>query len=572
MFLGIDVGGTHTDAVLLTVENNVFSVVSWAKIDTNHDDVVASVRTAMEAVLRDVDPAGVSRFTLSSTLTTNALARKCFDGAALVIIPGPGLDAGEWTEGLPVFRLKGAMDHRGQETEEIDEKDLAELFERLISHDIRAVGVAGKFATRNPSHEDSVAAALNDIVAPDFVSLSHNVSGVLNFPRRATTTFYNAALWKLHNSFADAVLLAAATVGQGLEPRLLMAHGGSVPINPSRERCVEAANSGPAASVLGTLALEGKNFGKDETVLFCDIGGSTTDLALMFKGSPATTKEGLILGGRKTSVPGLATYSVPVGGDSPVLVDDRGVVSLGEQRRGPCLAMGGPVCALTDALNVLGHAQWGRVVASLDGIREIAEKISSAVGRPVSDMEAARMAAHAAGRRIKEAAAAFIGEINLRPIYTVEQILADEKAVPSKACVAGGAGPSMAATLEEFFALPVVVPGHASFANAIGAALARASAFASLYADTARGVMHLMPQGGTHAVPPGYTLEEAIVEAEGYLRERIRRFDPDAGDLPVDMVETDSFSMHNSQGERVGRTIRVLCRARPGLVAETASA
>lgn len=569
MFLGIDVGGTHTDAVLLTVEGDTFTVIAQAKVETNDADVVASVREAMETVLRDKNPGDVTRFTLSTTLSTNALAQKRFDRAALILIPGPGLDVAEWAEGLPAYRLSGATDHRGQVTEDIDEAELAGVLERIIAAGVTSLGIAGKFSTRNPAHENAVAGAVHDIAAPDFISLSHKVSGTLNFPRRAVTVFYNAALRRLHNAFVDSVLLAAATIGNGLEPRLLMAHGGSVPMNPSREYCAEAANSGPAASALGLLALGGKNFAHDEAVLFCDIGGSTTDIALMAKGSPVTVRDGLVLGGRRTAVPGLATQSVPVGGDSPLRVADDGSITLGH-RQGPCLAMGGPVCALTDALNVLGDAEWGDREASARGMADIAEAISRRSGRSVTAEEAARMAANIAGKRIYEAARTFLADINARPVYTVAQLLAGENVTPVKLCVAGGAGPSMAATLEVLFNIPVVVPGHAAVANAIGAALARVSTFASLYADTARGVMHLLPQGGTHAVSSDYSLARAEEDAKAHLRERIVRFDPDADKLPVDMVESDCFAMHDANGARIGRTIRVLCRARPGLVTEGA--
>ncbi|MDL2210198.1 hydantoinase/oxoprolinase family protein [Desulfovibrio sp. OttesenSCG-928-O18] len=571
MFLGIDVGGTHTDAVLLRVTGDAFSVVAGVKVETNHADVVASVRAALDAVLVNNDPAAVARFTLSTTLTTNALAQGRFDDALLVLVPGPGINVAEWAGDLPVHVVSGAMDHRGRETQPLDDAELGELQEKVRNAGVKTVAVAGKFAIRNPRQENSIAQALRDNTSPDFVCLSHNLSGKLNFPRRSVAAFYNAALWRLHDAFADAVLLASEPVGNGREPMLLMAHGGSVPLGASRGNAVEAANSGPAASVLGILALEGQNVRGEETVLFCDIGGSTTDLALMAKGSPVTAREGLTLGGRRTSVPGLATLSVPIGGDSPVVVEASGAVSLGAKRAGPCLAMGGPEPTLTDALNVLGHAAWGDAGASLHGMREVASAMERSGGGRVGPEDAARIVAAFAGLRIRAAADDFVAGINARPVYTVAQLLHGATLVPDRICAVGGAGASMAATLEEAFGLPVAVPGHAAFANAIGAALARVSVFASLYADTARRVANLLPQGETLTVSSAYTLEDAVADVKSTLRARMRELEPGAEKFPVETVESDSFAMHDEYGARAGRTIRVLCRVKPGLITEDRS-
>lgn len=572
MFLGIDVGGTHTDAVLLDVQGGAFSVAASVKVGTNHEDVVASVRAALDAVLEERDPAAVTRFTLSTTLTTNALAQERFDHSLLILIPGPGINVEEWTEGLPVHVVSGSMDHRGRESQPLDDAESGELIERIINAGIKTVAVAGKFATRNPCHENIIARILYDLVSPDFVSLSHKLSGKLNCPRRSAAAFYNAALWRLHNAFADAVLLAAGPVGGGREPMLLMAHGGSIPLGASRENAVEAANSGPAASVLGILALEGENLHGDDAVLFCDIGGSTTDLALMAKGSPVTAREGLTLGGRRTSVPGLATLSVPIGGDSPIMVDVAGSVSLGARREGVCLAAGGPKPTLTDALNVLGYARWGDAGASMRGMREVASTIEKAGGGAVAPEDAARKVAAMAGERIRTAAGEFVAAVNARPVYTVAQLLKGSALAPGRICAVGGAGASMAVTLEEAFGLSVVVPGHAAFANAIGAALARVSVSASLYADTARHVARLLPEGKEFTVSSAYTLEDAVDEVKTSLRARMAELDPGDADFPLEVVESDSFAMHDEYGTRSGRTIRVLCRVKPGLITEGGSA
>ena len=570
MFLGIDVGGTHTDAVLLSLDGASFTVISWTKVDTDHTDVVSSVRSAMDAVLEGQNPALVERFTLSTTLTTNALAQERHGNALLALVPGPGMDIAGWTEGLPVHVLSGAIDHRGRETAPLVAAELEALQKHIQDMGPCSLAIAGKFATRGPEQENALAGKLR---SPEVrsVSLSHRLSGMLNFPRRAVTAFYNAALWQLHGDFADAVLRASAGLGNALEPFLLMAHGGSAPLHASRENCVEAASSGPAASVLGILALERHALAGDDAVLFLDIGGSTTDLSVLAHGSPVTAPEGLTLGGRKTSVPGLATASVPVGGDCPLVVGPGGEITLDSRRLGPCLAMGGPAPTLTDALNVLGLAAWGDAALSARGMRDIAARAGAIKGAAVTAETAAAAAVTRAAETIRQAADIFLAEINARPVYTVAQLLAGATVTPKRLCVAGGAGPSMAAALEKAFQLPVAIPGHAAFANAIGAALARVSAFASLYADTARNVAHLLPDGGTREIPSGYGLDQAVKDVAAYLAERMAVLDPQADAVRADLVESDSFTMHDERGTRLGRTIRVLSRVRPGLVTDQGS-
>lgn len=573
MLLGIDVGGTHTDAVLLRVDGGSFFVIASAKTATYPDDVVSSVKAALQAIFTESAPdipSAVSRFTLSTTLTTNALAQERFGSARLVIVPGPGMTAASWSAGLPVSALSGSVDHRGREIAPLKDAELTALAALLNEEGTSALAVAGKFATRNPEHENRVrefVAACSSITS---VSCSHTLSGMLNFPRRAVTAFYNAAIRELHGEFADAVIEAFTEMGGtgGPEPFLLMAHGGSVPIGASRPICVEAANSGPAASVLGILALEGERQDKEDAVLFCDIGGSTTDLALLAKGAPVTAREGITLGGRRTSVPGLATWSVPVGGDCPVSVGRDGELVLETRRQGPCYAMGGPVPTLTDALNVLGYAAFGDVAASRAALKNIAAGMRECTGINAGVEDIARSVALIAGRRIHDAAVAFLESVNARPVYTVAQLLEGMIVSPERVCSVGGAGESMAPVLQEIFSLPVVVPGYAPFANAIGAALSRVSAHASLYADTARQTAYLLPSGERFAVSSAYTQKDAEAAVAAYLEREGAALDPAGKISPVEIVESDSFAMHDERGHRLGRTIRVTARLKPGLVTD----
>lgn len=126
------------------------------------------------------------------------------------------------------------------------------------------------------------------------IALGHRLSGRLNFPRRIATAYWNAAVWTLHNRFADAVEASLKDMGIDAPAYLLKADGGAIPLSVSRERPVEALLSGPAASVMGMMALMPSC---SEDTLVLDMGGTTTDIALLAAGQPVLSPDDLVVNG-----------------------------------------------------------------------------------------------------------------------------------------------------------------------------------------------------------------------------------------------------------------------------------
>ena len=197
MILGIDVGGTHTDSVLM----NNRKIIRKSKVLTDKENILKSVLMATEAVARPEDIKNLQRIVLSTTLTTNAVVQNQLDPVGLVVMNGPGVSPKD----LPLYDkanyIAGYMSHRGIEAEEPDRAELAELKEKFKKENITRFAIVGKFSTRNPVHEQEVDAYLDDIA--EHASQSHQLSGALNFPRRIATTYLNEAVWGLQRKLAD---------------------------------------------------------------------------------------------------------------------------------------------------------------------------------------------------------------------------------------------------------------------------------------------------------------------------------------------------------------------------------
>ena len=182
MILGIDVGGTHTDSVLM----NNRKIVRKSKVLTDKENILKSVLMATEAVAKPEDIRNLQRIVLSTTLTTNAVVQNQLDPVGLVVMNGPGVAPKD----LPLYDkanyIAGYMSHRGIEAEAPDRSELAALKEKFKKENINRFAIVGKFSTRNPAHEQEVDAYFEDMA--EHASQSHQLSGALNFPRRIATT------------------------------------------------------------------------------------------------------------------------------------------------------------------------------------------------------------------------------------------------------------------------------------------------------------------------------------------------------------------------------------------------
>ncbi|MDE5879397.1 MAG: hydantoinase/oxoprolinase family protein, partial [Desulfovibrio sp.] len=532
----MDAGGTHTDAALLAIPEASSGLpearlLASAKVSTRHEDLPGTVRTVLGALERALAEAGqdgrallgrVERATLGTTLAVNALVQGRADKVGLALSAGPGLDPVHFILGEHACIVPGGLDHRGVEVAPLFTGPLAQSAARWPADGVAAVACVGKFSPRNPAQEQQmgeVAAAASGLP----VTLGHSLSGRLNFPRRIATAYYNAAVARLTGEFLDAVEAALREAGVQTPVRLLKADGGAAPLAFSRREPVQSILSGPAASVMGVMALWPEAAGGCSLLL--DMGGTTTDMALFYEGSPVVDRDGMLLMGRRTLVRALAAVSIGVGGDSLIrperAADGAPAVHVGPLREGPAMAFGGARPTLLDALNVLAEpgATCGDAAASRAGMEALAAAAGPA-SAPGGAQGLARLAVADACAQVVRAAYDLVESVNARPIYTLAALKAVREARPGRACLVGGPAASVRPYLEAALGLPVSIPAHAEVANAIGAGLAVPTATLEAYADTGRGVLNEPALELAERIGRDATLKAVAARTKELLEER----------------------------------------------------
>lgn len=548
MIIGLDVGGTHTDVVLIGTEGLIRS----AKVPTDVSDLFATVLSGLKRVIGDTPVSEISRMVLSTTLTTNAVVQGKIEPAGMIVVAGPGIDPEHFRVGDHYYPVSGTMDHRGREKERLDPAEISTVADRMAAAGIRFVGVVGKFSVRNPAHEKRVAELIGERF--ERVFCGHELSGDLSFPRRIATTYLNAAVYPIHHRFYSAVKSSLENMGLTMPIRLLKADGGNLSLDTSLDCPVLTINSGPAASVMGSLA-----FADDtDQALIMDIGGTTTDMAVMVGNAPLLDPFGIDMGAYKTLIRSLNTYSVPIGGDSVVTVTD-GRIQIGPDRRGPAMAFGGPVPTPTDALAVLGLLRIGDRQAATTGMATVAEALGGSVE------EAADRVFTETCNRILAHARDMIDRINGRPVYTVHEMLEDYRIEPTRIHLLGGPAAHFARRLEQLSEFRVGVIPRWEVANAIGAALARTTTEVTLFADTQQGFVLSPEEHFQKSIDSGFRMADAEVMVFSLLREKAIRHGANPEYLEMEIIEKQQFNMVRGFST-AGRNIRIKAQVKPGLI------
>ena len=585
MLIGLDVGGTHTDAVLMDRRRRVAAV----KARTRTHDVLPGILEALTDLLRDQDPRRVRRLCVSTTLGLNALLTGKGDKVGMLVVPGPGLSPCLFWDSDPLFHiLNGSQDHRGRIVAPCNETQVMAVLRGLESRGARALGIVCKFSPKNAEMEQGLAALARKVFGPDIpVVLGSGVSGSLNFPRRMHTVWCNAALAGVSRSFIASLSEAVVSLGLECPVTVLKADAGVFSAAQAALDPASTMGSGPAASLLGVWALspdspeaapsrpgDAPSGTSAPDTLMIDMGGTSTDLALLAGGFPLLARKGLRVAGRPTLIRSLWTRSIALGGDSSLRVAD-GAASVGPDRSGPALALGfeSPEDAdrpptLTDALNVLGLAALGDPALSLRAL----EALAAAPGSPTDDARVlSELFVAEALERVRREAALLLEEVNAQPVYTIRELLVTEALKPRRAVFIGGPAKALAERAGQVLGLPVLAPEESACANAVGAALARPTLAAELYADTLLGHMSIPDLGLEKAIGSGYSLAEAEKDMRAAFADVRGRDDSfaagfaDGGDQDMQIVYAESFAMLDDRNRR-GRTVRLRGQLAAGLL------
>ena len=501
MLLGIDVGGTFTDAVIIDGAN----VVSWAKRRTTKDNLMIGITEALGAVLVDIDSAQIEQVTLSTTVVTNTIVEHKEQPVDLYVVAGPGRNVDDIFPVRPVY-LKGYTDHRGIVVESTKCEDINHIVQTVQSRSgTNLAAISAKFGVRNPKEELDVTNALSAMY--DTISTGSSLSGNLNFPRRTISAYFNSAVTDVFNRFRQAVRDALVAHNITAPVYILKADGGSLPIDTIASVPVETVFTGPAATVLGLEALRSATLG--HTVAL-DIGGTTTDISLWKQGEPLMTKEGVSIRNYPSAVRSFAVTSVGIGGESVVRYNN-GNLTVGPERVGPSVALGGIEPTLGDALIVLGKVQYGDGQKAYDGIAQIDSTIDATT--------MAQRIVNVAVQVIQEGIDTVVAKENKRPIYVVADIVHPDPFVPAQLVIVGGTAASLGPIIGDQLGLPIHIPSDAAVANAIGAGVANHTMAITIHVDTKRRTM-VVPELGIQDTSSHLRSAQAVEEvAYGLLRE-----------------------------------------------------
>ena len=513
MLLGLDVGGTFTDAVIIDGHR----VVATAKRRTTKNNLMNGIGEALDAVLEGYDASNIEQVTLSTTVVTNTIVEGKEKPVDLYVVTGPGRNVDDIFPVSPIY-LQGYTDHRGivvEHTPADAVRGIANMVQARSGTDLAAV--SAKFGVRNPQEELSITEELKNTYHT--ISNGSLLSGSLNFPRRTISAYFNSAVTPVFTVVKKNVEDALSARNILAPLHILKADGGSLPMEHMVSRPVETAFTGPAATVLGLSALG--VIGNKHTVAL-DIGGTTTDISLWKHGKPLMTKNGVSIREYPSAVRSFAVTSVGIGGESVIRLKN-GNLTVGPERVGPSVALGGIEPTLGDALIVLGHANYGDFNLASRALQDLADAIQATLRsknvntsnnqltliKTASDV--ARLIVEKALQTIQHGINEVVKVENKRPIYVVADIVNPDVFVPEHIVVVGGTAPSLGPSIGEYLELPVTIPENAAVANAIGAALALSTIELTVHVDTKRRLL-VIPELGVKQQNCTLKRAEQVVE------------------------------------------------------------
>jgi len=306
--LGIDAGGTYTDVVI--VRDSDGSVVESSKALTTYPDPLPGMKNAIDALnpeyLKDIKLVSVS-----TTLSTNTILENTGFPVGLIMV-------GDYVipEKLPTeywATVSGGHNSDGEELKALD-IDSVEEFALEVKDKVSAFAVSSYFSNRNSEHELAVKKAVKELTGHPVVC-GHELSQDLGAYERAITAFLNAQLIPITHKFIQAIVKEFEIRGINANMLMLKCDGSVVGIEEALEKPIETIFSGPAASLVGASHLSRLN-----TCAMIDVGGTSTDVAMMENGLPQLSNSGAVVGGWQTRVKAIRMETSATGGDSHVWV------------------------------------------------------------------------------------------------------------------------------------------------------------------------------------------------------------------------------------------------------------
>ncbi len=480
--IGIDVGGTFTDLVLLNEESG----------EVHHSKVLTSYPIPTEGVLRALDRAleetGVASNNVKiilhgTTIATNSLLQRRGARTALITTEGfrDVLEIGrqirpslfDWRAEKPPslaprryrFELHERVLADGSVMVEPSDEDYEEVVEKTLASKPEAVAVSLLFSFLNSTHEERLLEELHKRQPDLAVSLSSHVLPEYREFERTSTTVANAFTTPVLTNYSAKLEEALGERGLAAQLRLLQSNGGIGTVDALSERCISTALSGPAGGVTAAAYLSVRHSLGD--CISFDMGGTSSDICLIRDGKPEWTVDAMI-GGFPVRIPMIDVHTVGAGGGSVIWVDSGGSLRVGPRSAGSnpgpaCYGFGGEEPTTTDA-----HMEVGSLQTEFFERKDIPF-------RPEAGTEALRKVGSQVGMEPAKTAAAALQVVNHSLAKEIRAVCLTRGFDASNFTLIpfGGAGQLQAcAVAEELSVAQVLLPNAAGVLSALGASLA----------------------------------------------------------------------------------------------------
>jgi len=554
MLIGIDVGGTFTDGVVLAGTQ----VVATAKQPTNNADLKGTIIEVLDRLLENRDSRDVQRVVLSTTLVTNMLATGTGPATALLLMPGPGLPVDCYDLFPHTWFLKGSVDFRGRVIEPMDATEVEAAAAQIMAEGIEKAAIVSKFSNRNSQLERQVRDIVQHSQPSLELALGSDVAGQLNFRRRLVTTYYSVMTQAVWTGFVQEITAALVARGIKAEVDILKADGGTMPLTHSIFRPCETVFSGPAASTMGAVALTSH----PRNSVIVDVGGTTSDISLLIDGEPLYASKGAQIQGHYTHIKAFSVRSLPLGGDSPISIHE-GRLTVELTRRDNAACFGGPEPTVTDAFNQLYSLEIGQPERS----RQALAKLEPQAGMGLDSL--CREVVNLVISQLQAAITDMFQEWENEPAYRVWEVVHGRKFDFQEIVGIGAAAEAIIPVLAEKMQVACTIPAFAPVANALGACVARPTLTVKIHIDTQSGYWVMDQEGRRGEVKTGAKMQlgEALDLAQRNLQQLALERNMDAYADQAEVFLQEQFNVIRGWSTS-GKIFDIGVQIAPGLIKE----
>ena len=322
--LGIDAGGTYTDAALIDSDSR--AVLESDKALTTYPNPLGGIQNVLDR-LNPETLKKVKLLSVSTTFATNTILEKNGASVALILIGSQKIPE-HLRENCVI--VKGGHNYRGEENEKLDLDGIRD-YVSAVKDNVSAFAVSSFYSVLNPEHEIAAKNLIHELTDSPVVC-GYELAQSLGAYERGVTAYLNASLLPVAKIFLEAVVEETKRRGMNIKTTMLKCNGAVAMFDEVMDRPVETIFSGPAASVLGAAFLSGK-----ETCLAIDVGGTSTDVSMIEDGIPQISDLGATVGGWKTKVRAIKMETIAAGGDSHIWIDSPSILEsrLSDLKIGP---------------------------------------------------------------------------------------------------------------------------------------------------------------------------------------------------------------------------------------------